>query len=125
MTALDVCGNSGSLTERVRVLPHARLPRPGPLTRPLVTWRPRTGYTVILASIPLADGEGVARTVARRAIRDRIRRVGILDSSRFVNLAPGYYAVFSGEYADADAARRALRLTARYFPAAYPREVVR
>ena len=80
---------------------------------------------MILASVPLADSERAARALARRAIRDGIRRVGILDSSHFASLAPGYYAVFSGEYADADAARRALLRTARFFPAAYPREVVR
>lgn len=125
VTALDVCGNSGSLTERVGVLPHAVAAERGPPLGRLVRWRPRSGYTVILASVPLADGERIAGRVARDAIRNGIRRVGVLDSSHFASLAPGYYAVFSGEYGNAEAARRALLRTARFFPAAYPREVVR
>jgi hypothetical protein len=124
-TALDVCGNSGSLTERVRVLPQASVRAIEPRLRPLVHWRPRTGFTVILTSVPLADGSRVARAVARLAIRDGLRRVGILDSSRFASLVPGYYAVFSGVYAHPAAARRELERTARFFPAAYPREVAR
>jgi hypothetical protein len=113
------------LTEPVRVLPHALVPELSSVKQRLIRWRPKTGYTVILASIPLADGAAVARAFARDAIGAGIRRVGILDSSHFASLAPGYYAVFSGEYADADAARRALLRTARFFPAAYPREIVR
>ena len=125
VTALDVCGNSGSLTQHVRVLPQRPALESRAPTLHLIPWRPKAGYTVILESVPLADGARVARAFARLAIHDGLRRVGILDSSRFVTLAPGYFAVFSGEYSDAEAARRALKRTAQYFPAAYPREVAR
>jgi hypothetical protein len=52
--------------------------------------------------------------------------VGVLDSSRYSSLHPGYYVVFSGIYssrAQADAARTAA--AAKGFRLAYSREITR
>ena len=50
--------------------------------------------------------------------------VGILDSSRYASLHPGYYVIFQGVYADEAAASSALQRARSVFPSAYQREIV-
>ena len=71
-------------------------------------------------------GEAAPRAAARRAARAGLPDVGVLDSSDFSSLHPGYFVVFSGIYTaetDADAALRTAR--ARGFGSAYSREISR
>jgi hypothetical protein len=96
--------------------PRARRRRTPPGTWP----RGRTGYTVVLASLPISGGARAALAAARRARREGLPRVGVLVSGRFPSLARGYYVVFSGYY---PAAGPALRAAARR-PGAYARLVV-
>mgnify|MGYP003349206671 FL=1 len=50
--------------------------------------------------------------------------VGVLDSSQFPSLNPGYWAVFSGPYAsEAEAEAAATTIRGQGYPDAYPREV--
>ena len=74
----------------------------------LTAWpRGRDGYTVILASLPTTAGASPARARAREAAKAGLPQVGVLESSRYASLHPGYYVVFSGIYdtlADAQAA---------------------
>ena len=99
-------------------------PRPGVLT----TWPAgQNGFTVVLESIP-AGGSGRALAVARAraASTAGLPGVGVLDSSRFSSLHPGYYVVFSGVYdsaAQAEQARAAA--SAKGFQAAYVRQITR
>jgi hypothetical protein len=99
-------------------------PRPGALT----TWPAgESGYTVVLESIPSAgDGRALALARARSAARAGLPKVGILDSSDYSSLHPGYFVVFSGIYAARDEADRAQSTAnGKGFQAAYVRQITR
>jgi hypothetical protein len=84
----------------------------------------REGYTVVLASVETSKGRAAAEQKANQAIANGLTNVGILNSSDFLTLNPGYYVVFKGVYDTAAAAQSGLA-TARSsgFPLAYVREV--
>ena len=74
------------------------------------------GWTIALASLPQTAGRKPALARARAARAKKLPQIGILDSSRYASLHPGYWIVFSGIYASEaeatsalDAARRASR----------------
>ncbi|CAN5166131.1 hypothetical protein BH18ACT12_BH18ACT12_17540 [soil metagenome] len=98
-------------------------PAPGSLTG----WpADQSGFTVVLISIPTSAGRPVAIARARAASRAGLPQVGVLESSRYSSLHPGYYVVFSGNYssrAQAEQAREAA--SGRGFPLAYAREITR
>lgn len=77
----------------------------------LATWpvRRRSGWTNVLLSIPKANGRDAALARAERARRRGLPTVGILDSSRFASLHPGYWLVFSGVYASESEAASTLQ----------------
>ena len=65
----------------------------------LATWPARTdAWSIVLASIPKAQGRAPAKAIADEAVQRGLARVGILDSSRFASLHPGYWMVFTGVY---------------------------
>ena len=65
----------------------------------LVDWPTGTiGWTNILISVPKVDGRDAAVARADEARRKGLRRVGVLDSSRYASLHPGYWVVFAGVY---------------------------
>ena len=99
-------------------------PRPGVLT----TWPAgQNGYTVVLESIPAgASGRALALARAHAASTSGLPTVGVLDSSRFSSLHPGYYVVFSGVYdSDAQAEQARTAASAKGFQAAYVRQITR
>ena len=65
----------------------------------LAQW-PRTasGWTIVLVSVPKAKGNDEAFAVAQQARVSGLRTVGVLDSSQFASLRPGYWMTFSGRY---------------------------
>jgi len=74
------------------------------------------GWTIALVSIPQTEGRRAALERARAARRRGLSSVGILDSSSYASLHPGYWVVFAGVYgSEAEAAsgleraRRAVR----------------
>ena len=77
---------------------------PPPSTPPtgggrLITWPAGVdGYTVVLSSLPAAGGRAEALQKARAALAAGLTEVGVIDSSRYSSLHPGYYVVFSGVY---------------------------
>lgn len=78
------------------------------------------GWTVVLLSAPLTKGPAGPQAAARAAARHGLLQVGVLDSSRFGSLHPGYYVVFSGVYGAPGDARIALQTAQdRGFGAAY------
>jgi hypothetical protein len=84
----------------------------------------RRAHTIVVASVPTTRGREAALRLARAALRARLPNVGILDSSKFASLRPGYYVVFSGFYATLDAALAAVETAkARGYPRAYEREI--
>lgn len=89
---------------------------PPPLTPPspappaagrLITWPAGVdGYTVVLNSLPAPGGRAEATQKARAAADAGLTEVGVLDSSRYSSLHPGYYVVFSGVYGSMGEATR-------------------
>jgi hypothetical protein len=76
--------------------------------RSLIEWpRGRSGWTVVIASVPTSGGRQPAVARAREALDAGLEQVGVLDSARFSSLHPGYYVVFSGVYATLDEAQNA------------------
>jgi len=74
------------------------------------------GWTVVLASVPQTKGRQVAVARARQARQGGLTSVGILDSSLYASLHPGYFVVFAGVYdseAEATSALEPAREVAR------------
>lgn len=56
------------------------------------------GWTIALAALPQTAGRAAALARARAARKKGLPQVGVLDSSRYASLHPGYWIVFSGVY---------------------------
>jgi len=99
---------------------------PKPHPRALVSWPRRDGYTVVLQSLPASASRTNAVRTARQALAAGLQQVGVLDSSAYSSLHPGYYVVFSGIYSSAAAAASGVsQAQAAGFRAAYARPVTR
>jgi hypothetical protein len=117
------------------------LPKPpGPKTTPgatvttppanpnaLAVWPAgKTGYTNVLESLPVTAGHDAAVAKARKAKANGLKDVGVLPSSQYPSLHPGYFVVFSGIYATQAEATAALSTAhAKGFPDAYQTRVTR
>ena len=78
-------------------------------------WPPgEDGWTVAVASLPQTGGRRAAIARARTARMRGLTQVGVLDSSRYASLHPGYWIVFTGVYSSEAEATSALE-TARGF----------
>jgi hypothetical protein len=84
------------------------------------------GWTIVLVSYPKQGGRPAALTTAARAVKAKLRQVGILDSGLYASLQPGYYVVFTGIFSSKDDADAAVS-TARQagFGGAYSRQIAR
>lgn len=82
------------------------------------------GWTVALASIPQSSGRAVAVGRARTARTRGLPQVGVLDSSRYASLHPGYWIVFTGVYASEAEATSALETARRASRTAVVRRIV-
>ncbi|HEX6490062.1 MAG TPA: zinc ribbon domain-containing protein [Gaiellaceae bacterium] len=109
-------------TTQQQPLPPPPAPRP---TRSLKTWPAgQSGWTVVLQSLPTSNGRPFALAQARAAIQSGLGEVGILDSSHYSSLHPGYYVLFSGIYSSAAAANAAATAAQSHgYPRAYPRRI--
>ena len=90
-----------------------------------VTWPPsKDGFTVVLKSVPTSNGRSQAEAAADKARTNGLSQVGVLNSSDFSSLNPGYYVTFSGIYDSVSQAIAALsNARSKGFPTAYVREV--
>jgi hypothetical protein len=115
-------------TATLETTPEPPPARPAPRApRRLIAWPEETsGWTIVLASVPTGRGNrAVATRQAREAVDQGLRQVGVLTSSGFSSLHPGYLVVFSGVYATRSAAEQALsRARAAGYEAGYTREIV-
>jgi hypothetical protein len=93
--------------------------------RTLIEWpRGRSGWTLVLVSLPTSSGRDAAITRAREALRSGLPQVGVIDSSRYASLHPGYYVVFSGVYPSIGEAQDAVSRAAESgYENAYARRV--
>ena len=91
----------------------------------IMSWPSGTdGFTVVLKSTPVGEGRGPAESAAQQALNAGLPEVGILSSSNYSTLNPGYYVTFTGVYDTQNEAENALpRARSSGFPTAYVREV--
>ena len=86
----------------------------------------QAGWTIVLVSYPKTFGHPQALATATKAAQKGLNQVGVVDSSTYASLQPGYYVVFAGIFAsraEADAAVGTARQAG--FPGAYSREIAR
>jgi len=101
-------------------------PPPGPKNGRFAWPRNENGWTIVLVSYPKTNGRPAALQTADKAARSGLNQVGVLDSSLYASLQPGYYVVFTGVYpakSDADAAVATARQAG--FGGAYSRQIAR
>jgi hypothetical protein len=100
-------------------------PQPKPVIPAVVTWpRPQRGWTIVLLSLPQTGGSAAADAKAAEARQGGLRRVGVINSSRFASLHPGYFVVFTGIFDTQTEAVSALQRARAVFPSAYAREII-
>jgi hypothetical protein len=100
---------------------------PTPNPNALTDWPAgKSGYTDVLESLPETSGRQNALARARAAKRAGLPAVGVLLSSSYSSLHPGYYVVFSGVYGSQSQASSALSAArGKGFPNAYQARVTR
>jgi hypothetical protein len=80
----------------------------------LITWPGPSAYTIVLASLPVSSGKTGARQKALDALHSGLGPdVGVLASSDYSSLHPGYYVVFSGVYGSQGEAQKHLSAARR------------
>jgi hypothetical protein len=83
-----------------------------------------SGWTVVLVSYPLSGGKAPAAQTAAAARKTNLPQVGVLESSDYASLQPGYFVVFSGVYSsEADAVAALPQARQAGFGAAYSRQI--
>ena len=132
--SLTVTGGTPTLTapepttapaETTAPPPATSAPPPPPVNPTAISWpRDRRGWTIVLLSLPQQNGRDAAAAQAKKARDGGLRRVGVLDSSRYASLHPGYYVVFQGVFDSEAEASSALQRARTVFPTAYQREIV-
>ena len=99
-------------------------PPPPPVTEEVIEWPAgQNGWTIVLASIPESSGRSVAQREANEAIAAGLTEVGVLDSSQYSSLHPGYFVVFTGIYNSEREARQGLGAAKGSYPQAYARQI--
>jgi hypothetical protein len=99
-------------------------PKPATQRKPIQWPANRSGWTLVLASYPTSSGRPAAQAKARQALQAGLPQVGVLDSSNFSSLHPGYFVVFSGTYDSLSAAQDAASKAAdKGYGNAYARRV--
>jgi hypothetical protein len=90
----------------------------------LIRWPGPPAYTIVLASIPISGGKASARQKALEAINAGLGDVGVLKSSDFSSLHPGYFVVFAGVFkAHGTALGHLSEARKAGFASAYPQRV--
>jgi hypothetical protein len=100
-------------------------PAPPPPAQTLKAWPAgESGWTVVLQSLPATNGRAFALAQVRAAVHGGVTDVGILDSSKYSSLHPGYYVLFSGVYTSFDDANTGVTTARSHgYPRAYARRI--
>jgi hypothetical protein len=102
-------------------------PPPPPRKPSLVAWpATKSGWTIVLDSVPTTNGRAGAVGEARQALGLGLKPVGVLDSAGFSSLHPGYYVVFFGIYdTEAGAQSHVIEAHRQGYREPYPRRITR
>jgi len=102
-------------------------PPPPPLAQTPVSWPvSKSGWTIVLDSVPTTNGRAGAVGEGKQALRLGLKPVGVLDSADFSSLHPGYYVVFFGVYGnEAEAQSHVIEAHRRGYREPYPRRITR
>jgi hypothetical protein len=101
------------------------LPAPAGSPAGIVEWPAgEDGWTIALASLPQTAGRRPAVARATQARRRGLSSVGILDSSQYASLHPGYWVVFTGVFGTEAEATSALQPARRFTRTATVRRIV-
>lgn len=88
----------------------ATVPVPESTGETLAPWPAgRDAWTIVLVSVPKAEGRDKALAVAEAARRRGVTPAGVLDSSRFASLQPGYWMAYAGAFDSEAEANSTLR----------------
>jgi hypothetical protein len=97
-----------------------------PSATTLTDWTLADGYTLVLASVPRANGRASAVQLAKRALAAGLPAVGVIDTNDFSGLQPGYFVVFTGVYKSNSAATTHIsQAETAGFTAPYARRIIR
>jgi hypothetical protein len=84
----------------------------------------KNGWSIFLKSVPTSQGRSDADAAAQRARNNGLTQVGVLNSTNYTSLNPGYWVTFTGVYDTEQQANSALpNARSRGFPTAYVRRV--
>jgi hypothetical protein len=84
----------------------------------------KDGFSIFLKSVPISQGRAQADAAAQRARNNGLTQVGVLKSSDYSSLRPGYWVTFTGIYdTQAQAENNLANARSKGFPLAYAREV--
>ena len=84
----------------------------------------QSGWTIALATLPQSGGKQAAVAKARSARKAGLQAVGVLDTSQYASLHPGYWLVFTGNYTSEAEATSALQAARSFTRAAGVRRIV-
>jgi uncharacterized OB-fold protein len=107
-TATGTVGTQTSTGTTTPTTTEAKPPKPLVDSAGLIAWPGPPNYTIVLASLPISSGKSGARQKALEALNAGLGDVGVLKSSDYSSLHPGYFVVFSGVFGDQSAALRRL-----------------
>jgi len=112
---------AAAISTYVAPVPRAATPTLHRTRNGRTVWPPGLdGWTIVLGSTPAGRGIAKSLKLASRAAREGLLQVGVLDSSSYGSLHPGYYVVFSGVYGIGSDAQTALTtVRSRGFAGAY------
>ena len=105
--------------------PGASTVSPGGGRGKVAQWPPgQEGWTITLVSLPQTGGKSPALSRAREARKRGLPSVGVLDSSRYASLHPGYWVVFTGVYSSEAEATSELEAARAFTRSASVRRIV-
>ena len=109
------------------VVTTATTPAPTPPTEPTLTrWTLADGYTVVLSTVPRKTGRATALQIAKRALTQGMRSVGLINTGEYSSLPADSYLVFSGVYrSSGEAAAHVSDAKRAGFASAYPLRITR
>jgi SPOR domain len=125
VTTVGPTGPETSSTPTVPTSPAPPPPPPPPAPTAVQAWPAgKSGFTVVLSSVPTSSGRADADRLAKAALKAGLTNVGVLDSSGYSSLHPGYYVVFSGIFDSLAQAQDALASAhSSGYPSAYARPI--